>query len=165
MLSVSIQKIFFGKKYLWRLQFWTNFLPYKHCVVEKRKYVNKGCNLVNPYPITVLLTIPFNKVPSFGTQFSSTGVQEPFCKHWLSIVVERFPVIAQHLKIVFTKPLHFIRFSPEGLLLSVIEAEMVFCSQNCSYLLRGKKCSRDWEKNEIIRWIYLKSERSEQFVN
>ena len=128
--GVSIQK-----KKLGKMQFWTILLHFALCVTKRRKYVDKGCNLVNPYPITVLLKIPFNKLPSFGTQFSSTGVQEPFCKHWLSIVVERFPVIAQHFKIVFTKPLHFIRFSPEGFLLSVIEAEMVFCSQNCSDLL------------------------------
>ena len=108
--GVSIQK-----KKLGKMQFWTILLHFALCVTKRRKYVDKGCNLVNPYPITVLLKIPFNKLPSFGTQFSSTGVQEPFCKHWLSIVVERFPVIAQHFKIVFTKPLHFIRFSLEGL--------------------------------------------------
>ena len=126
------------------MQLWTILLHFAQCVTVKRKYVNKGCNLVNPsYPITVLLTMPFNKLPWFGTQFSSTGVQEPFCKHWLSIVVERFPVIAQHLKSVFTKPLHFIRFSSEGFLLSVIEAEMVFCSQNCSDLLWENNCSCD----------------------
>ena len=95
---------FCEKKCIGKMQFWTILLHFALCVTEKRKYVNKGCNLVNPYRITVLLKIPFNKLPSFGTQFSSTGVQEPFCKHWLSIVVERFPVIAQHFKITFTKP-------------------------------------------------------------
>ena len=112
------------------------------CVTEKRKYVNKGCNLVNPYPITVLLKIPFKKLPSFGTQFSSTGVQEPFCKHWLSIVVERFPVIAQHFKIVFTKPLHFIRFSPERLFIEC-EAEnkwiITYISKTNTYTLAQEK--------------------------
>ena len=31
------------------------------CVTQKRTYVNKGCNLLNPYLLTVLLSIPFNK--------------------------------------------------------------------------------------------------------
>ena len=36
-----------------------------HFVVEKRTYVSKGCNLINPYLLTVLLTIPFSKLPWF----------------------------------------------------------------------------------------------------
>ena len=38
-------------------------LPYKKCVTEKRTYVNKGCKLFNPYFLTVLLSISFNKLP------------------------------------------------------------------------------------------------------
>ena len=38
-------------------------LPYERCVTEKRTYVNKGCNLLSPYVLTVLLSIPFNKLP------------------------------------------------------------------------------------------------------
>ena len=38
-------------------------LPYKKCVIEKRGYINKGHNLLNPYLLTVLLSIPFNKLP------------------------------------------------------------------------------------------------------
>ena len=40
-----------------------HFLPYKKCVTEKKKYVNKECNLLNPYFLTVLLSIQFNKLP------------------------------------------------------------------------------------------------------
>ena len=29
----------------------------------KRTNINKGCNLLNPYLLTVLLSIPFNKLP------------------------------------------------------------------------------------------------------
>jgi hypothetical protein len=31
--------------------------------IEKRKNVNKGNNLLNPYVLKVLLSIPFNKLP------------------------------------------------------------------------------------------------------
>ena len=40
-----------------------NFEPYKKCVTEKRTYVNKGANVLNPYLLTVLLSIPFSKLP------------------------------------------------------------------------------------------------------
>ena len=36
--------------------------PYKKCVTEKRTYVNKGGNLRDPYLLTVLLSIPFDKL-------------------------------------------------------------------------------------------------------
>ena len=39
------------------------FLPYKKYFTEKITYVNKGCNLLNPYILTVLLSISFNKLP------------------------------------------------------------------------------------------------------
>ena len=38
-------------------------LPYKKCDTEKRTYVIKGCNLNSKYLVTVLLSIPFNKLP------------------------------------------------------------------------------------------------------
>jgi hypothetical protein len=37
-------------------------LPYEKSVPEKRTYVNKGCNLLNPL-LTVLLALPFNDLP------------------------------------------------------------------------------------------------------
>ena len=40
------------------LQFRTIFLPYSLCVTEKRTYVNKGCNLENPYLLMVFSTVP-----------------------------------------------------------------------------------------------------------
>ena len=46
-----------------KLQFRTILFPYKKCVTKKKTYVNKGCNLLNPYFLTVLLSIPCNKSP------------------------------------------------------------------------------------------------------
>ena len=42
-----------------------NFKPccYFTKSVLLRKYVNKGCNFLNSYVLTVLLSIPFNKLP------------------------------------------------------------------------------------------------------
>ena len=62
---VFIQKIVLRKKYMYieKMQLWTIFLPYKKCVTEKKTYVNKGCNLLDPYLLTVLLSIPLNKLP------------------------------------------------------------------------------------------------------
>ena len=37
-------------------------LHHRKCVTEKRTYVNKGFNLLNPYHLTVLLSMPFNKL-------------------------------------------------------------------------------------------------------
>ena len=45
------------------LQFRTFFLPYKKSVTEKRTSLNKEWNLLKPYLWTVLLSIPFNKLP------------------------------------------------------------------------------------------------------
>ena len=45
------------------MQFQTILLPYKKCVPKKRIYVNKGYKLLNSYLITVLVSIPFNKLP------------------------------------------------------------------------------------------------------
>ena len=47
------------------LQFVTILLCYKKCVIEKRTYVNKGGNLLRPYVLMVLLSIPFN-FPAFA---------------------------------------------------------------------------------------------------
>ena len=46
------------------MQFSTLLLPYKKCVIEKKTYVNKECNLLNPYLLTVLLTIPLINYPA-----------------------------------------------------------------------------------------------------
>ena len=35
-------------------------------ISEKRTYVKKGCNLINTYLLTILLSIPFDKLPWFG---------------------------------------------------------------------------------------------------
>ena len=55
---------FWKKKEKKNLQFQTILLK---CVTEKRTYINKGCDLVNPYLQTVLLSIPFNKIPLVPT--------------------------------------------------------------------------------------------------
>jgi hypothetical protein len=44
-----------------KLQFQIILLRYKKWVIDKTTYVNKGCNLIDPYLLTVLLSIPFNK--------------------------------------------------------------------------------------------------------
>ena len=44
------------------MQFWTILFTYKKCVNEKRTSVNKGWNLLNPYLLMVLLSIPFDKL-------------------------------------------------------------------------------------------------------
>ena len=46
-----------------KTKFQTNVLPFEKCVTETRTNINKGCNLQNPYLLTVLLSIPFNKLP------------------------------------------------------------------------------------------------------
>ena len=61
---VSIQKIIVGKNQVENC----NFKPFCYLIKSvlprrEHKYVNKGCNLLNPYVITVLLSIPFNKLP------------------------------------------------------------------------------------------------------
>ena len=43
-------------------------------VTEKRKYVNKSCYILNPCVLTVLLSIPFNKLPCLLSVSSSFGV-------------------------------------------------------------------------------------------
>ena len=38
--------------------------PYMYTLVTgNRTYINKGCNLLHPYLLTVLLSIPFDKLP------------------------------------------------------------------------------------------------------
>ena len=44
-IQFPFRKYFFEKI---RLKFGTILFPYKKCVTEKRKCVNKGCNLLNP---------------------------------------------------------------------------------------------------------------------
>ena len=51
-----------GHRLLWTTSFTNNFSLFQLLQLEKRPYVNKGCNLFNPYLLTVLLSIPFNKL-------------------------------------------------------------------------------------------------------
>ena len=50
-----------------------NFEPfcyqYLKCDIEKRTYTNKGCNLLDFCILTVMLLIPFNKLPWFDLYF------------------------------------------------------------------------------------------------
>ena len=48
-------------------------ITYKKCVTEKRTYVNKGYILLKPYLLTVLLSIPFYKLP---WNFSNSSVRK-----------------------------------------------------------------------------------------
>ena len=77
MLAIYSENIFWNKIYLKKLQFWTILLPCNKCVSQKRTYVNKGCTLLNPYVLMVLLSIPFDKLllpkcRNFGTQTEKT---------------------------------------------------------------------------------------------
>ena len=57
------------------LQFLTILCPYQLCVTQQKKYVNKGCNLLNPYLLTVFLSIHFNKLPCSETWFLERGLR------------------------------------------------------------------------------------------
>ena len=59
--NVGFHSDFFGGGFFFmykNLQFSTILLCYKKCVTEKRTKMNKGCNLLNPCVLTVLLSIP-----------------------------------------------------------------------------------------------------------
>jgi hypothetical protein len=45
------------------LQFLPILFPCKLCVAEKKRYVNKGYNLLNPYRLTDWLSMTFNRLP------------------------------------------------------------------------------------------------------
>ena len=58
-----------------KLQFRTILLPCKKCVTEKKLYVNKGCNLLNSYLLTIFLlknspAIDHKTVPEIVHQIS-----------------------------------------------------------------------------------------------
>ena len=75
----------FRKYFLKKLQFRSIYLPYRKCVTA---YVNKGCNLLNPSFLTVLLWIPFDKLPCtsptlwMGSQSVQTSFSYHRCLHW-----------------------------------------------------------------------------------
>ena len=54
-------------------------------VFEKRTYVKKGCNFINPYLLTILMTIPFNKLPWFipsstrSNRGKASSLQNQYC--------------------------------------------------------------------------------------
>ena len=64
--------------YTKKLQFWTILFPNKKCVTEKRTYVTKGCNLLNPCVLTFFLSILLNKLPwsDFSSQTSNEGRED-----------------------------------------------------------------------------------------
>ena len=55
---VSIQKMIF------KIYIYIYIYKLQKCVTEKRTYVNKECSLLNPYPLTDLLSLPFDKLPA-----------------------------------------------------------------------------------------------------
>ena len=70
MYGFHSENIFWKKSYIKILQFQTNIL---FCYFIKKlllrrvhKCVKKGCNLLNPYLLKVLLSILFNKLPCCG---------------------------------------------------------------------------------------------------
>ena len=80
----TINNLFYQKIALFMilLQFWTILLPYKLCVTEKRTYINKGCNLENPYLLTVFSAVPYllpNNVSWFLVGCSALTVHTVIC--------------------------------------------------------------------------------------
>ena len=61
MTKSLLEKVTFRKK----MQFQTILLSCKKYVTKKRTYANKGCNLLNPYFLTCMLSIPFDNLPCF----------------------------------------------------------------------------------------------------
>ena len=61
--AIYIQKIFSENNLIKTRQFWTILLCYELRSTEKRTYINKGCNLLNPFLLTFLLPVPLNKLP------------------------------------------------------------------------------------------------------
>ena len=49
--------------------------PYEKCITEKRKQINKGSNLLNSYLLTVLLSIPFKKLPDTNHNSANTTIK------------------------------------------------------------------------------------------
>ena len=70
------------------------------CVTEKRIYVNKGCNLLNSYLLTVLLLIPFNKLPcaSFRLHYSENHQESVDVCGVCGYVVENSKALELHWK-------------------------------------------------------------------
>ena len=58
-----LENIFWKKSCIENMKFSTIVLPYKMCVTDKRTYVNRGCNLINSYLLTDMVTIPLDKLP------------------------------------------------------------------------------------------------------
>ena len=57
----------------------------KTAITKKRTYVSKGCNFINPYFLTVFLTIPFNKLSCFipsstrSNRGKASSLQNQYC--------------------------------------------------------------------------------------
>ena len=76
---VSIQKILFGNNFTLKTASLKNCsfeIGYKKCVSEKRTFVNKACNLLNPYLLMFLLKYPLINYPAFNEELSKLLMDE-----------------------------------------------------------------------------------------
>ena len=81
------------------MQFRTILFPYKKSRREKRTSVDKVCNTLYSYFLTVFLSVPFHKLPCFNTDFAT---KEGLDQHFATVhqQLEHFPNNENNMKFI-----------------------------------------------------------------